>query len=175
MNGMPGRPRTVGCGSAAQTASFLLVSPTLTLSRSHTPYTALRLHLEHNFHGREPVCTEDHEARPGHPRVSPSSPYSCVLRDVIVHSLKLQRDEVRKYQKKVSSSTVYMARMPTQASKIQVVLDREHEIAKQQLAAGNKDRALIALRKRKYQEGLLVKTDAQLENLEKLVRIPPLT
>ena len=48
------------------------------------------------------------------------------------------------------------------------MLDREHEIAKQQLAAGNKDRALIALRKRKYQEGLLVKTDAQLENLEKL-------
>ncbi|TBU63639.1 Snf7 family [Dichomitus squalens] len=62
------------------------------------------------------------------------------------------RDEVRKYQKK-----------------IQVVLDREHEIAKQQLAAGNKDRALSALRRRKYQEGLLVKTDAQLENLEKLV------
>ncbi|OSC99503.1 hypothetical protein PYCCODRAFT_1373139 [Trametes coccinea BRFM310] len=62
------------------------------------------------------------------------------------------RDKVRQYQKK-----------------IQAVLDREHEIAKQQLAAGNKDRALIALRKRKYQESLLLKTDAQLENLEKLV------
>ncbi|KAI0375307.1 hypothetical protein BV20DRAFT_985833 [Pilatotrama ljubarskyi] len=62
------------------------------------------------------------------------------------------RDKVRQYQKK-----------------IQAVLDREHEIAKQQLAAGRKDRALIALRKRKYQESLLVKTDAQLENLEKLV------
>ncbi|KAI0361292.1 hypothetical protein OH77DRAFT_1544582 [Trametes cingulata] len=62
------------------------------------------------------------------------------------------RDKVRQYQKK-----------------IQAVLDREHEIARQQLAAGRKDRALIALRKRKYQESLLVKTDAQLENLEKLV------
>ncbi|KAI0756706.1 Snf7 family [Daedaleopsis nitida] len=72
--------------------------------------------------------------------------------DRAVLDLKLQRDKVRQYQKK-----------------IQVVLDREHEIAKQQLAAGNKDRALIALRKRKYQEGLLVKTDTQLENLEKLV------
>lgn len=51
------------------------------------------------------------------------------------------------------------------------MLDREHEIAKQQLAAGRKDRALVALRKRKYQESLLLKTDAQLENLEKLVRI----
>ena len=56
------------------------------------------------------------------------------------------------------------------AAQIQEVLNREHEIAKQQLAAGNKDRALLALRKRKYQEGLLVKTDAQLENLDHLVR-----
>jgi hypothetical protein len=59
-------------------------------------------------------------------------------------------------------------------SQIQSVLDREHEIAKQQLAAGHKDRALIALRRRKYQEGLLVKTDGQLENLEQLVRTPAL-
>ncbi|KAI0800966.1 Snf7 family [Fomes fomentarius] len=72
--------------------------------------------------------------------------------DRAILDLKLQRDKVRQYQKK-----------------IQVVLDREHEIAKQQLASGNKDRALIALRKRKYQEGLLAKTDAQLENLENLV------
>ncbi|OJT10078.1 Charged multivesicular body protein 6 [Trametes pubescens] len=72
--------------------------------------------------------------------------------DRAILDLKLQRDKVRQYQKK-----------------IQAVLDREHEIAKQQLAAGRKDRALMALRKRKYQESLLVKTDAQLENLEKLV------
>ncbi|PIL31652.1 hypothetical protein GSI_06354 [Ganoderma sinense ZZ0214-1] len=72
--------------------------------------------------------------------------------DRAILDLKLQRDEVKKYQKK-----------------IQVVLDREHEVAKQQLAAGNKDRALVALRRRKYQEGLLAKTDGQLENLEQLV------
>ncbi|THH33508.1 hypothetical protein EUX98_g642 [Antrodiella citrinella] len=66
--------------------------------------------------------------------------------------LKLQRDKLKQYRKK-----------------IQAVLDREHEIAKQHLAAGQKDRALFALRKRRYQEGLLVKTDSQLENLEKLV------
>lgn len=54
--------------------------------------------------------------------------------------------------------------------KIQEVLNREHDIAKQQLAAGHKDRALLTLRKRKYQEGLLAKTDAQLENLDHLVR-----
>lgn len=53
--------------------------------------------------------------------------------------------------------------------KIQVILDREHQIAKANLAAGQTDRALIALRRRKYQQGLLLKTDGQLENLEQLV------
>ncbi|KAI0094957.1 Snf7 family [Irpex rosettiformis] len=72
--------------------------------------------------------------------------------DRAILDLKLQRDKVKQYQKK-----------------IQGILDREHDIAKQQLAAGQKDRALLALRRRKYQEGLLAKTDAQLENLEQLV------
>ena len=56
---------------------------------------------------------------------------------------------------------------------IQRVLNREHDIAKQHLANGHKDRALIALRQRKYQETLLAKTDAQLEQLEQLVSPPP--
>ncbi|KAG6832308.1 hypothetical protein H0H92_003541 [Tricholoma furcatifolium] len=72
--------------------------------------------------------------------------------DRAILDLKLQRDKLRQYQKK-----------------IQVVLDREHDIAKAHLAAGQKDRAIIALRRRKYQQSLLVKTDAQLENLEQLV------
>jgi charged multivesicular body protein 6 len=66
--------------------------------------------------------------------------------------MKLQRDKLRQYQKK-----------------IQTVLDREHEIAKECLARDDKSRALLALRRRKYQEQLLAKTDAQLETLEKLV------
>ncbi|KAH9837049.1 Snf7-domain-containing protein [Rhodofomes roseus] len=81
----------------------------------------------------------------------PSAP-KITKQDRAILDLKLQRDKVRQYQKK-----------------IQEVLNREHDIAKQQLAAGNKDRALLTLRKRKYQEGLLAKTDAQLENLDKLV------
>jgi hypothetical protein len=52
---------------------------------------------------------------------------------------------------------------------IQGVLDREHAIAKAQLAAGQQDRALIALRRRKYQHSLLTKTEEQLETLEHLV------
>lgn len=47
---------------------------------------------------------------------------------------------------------------------------RETEIAKQMLAANNKKRALLALRQKKYQEQLLEKTDAQLQQLEQLVR-----
>ncbi|CAK5264560.1 unnamed protein product [Mycena citricolor] len=75
--------------------------------------------------------------------------------DRAILDLKLQRDKLRQYQKK--------------ARLIQTVLDREHAIARAHLAAGNKDRAVIALRKRKYQESLLVKTDGQLETLEQLV------
>ncbi|PPQ67076.1 hypothetical protein CVT25_005677 [Psilocybe cyanescens] len=72
--------------------------------------------------------------------------------DRAILDLKLQRDKLRQYQKK-----------------IQHVLDREQAIAKAQLAAGEKDRALIALRRRKYQQGLMSKTDSQLENLEQLL------
>jgi hypothetical protein len=57
------------------------------------------------------------------------------------------------------------------SAKIQVVLAREHEIAKVHLAAGRKDRALVALRQRKYQQSLLSKTDSHLETLEQLGRL----
>ncbi|EJT97801.1 hypothetical protein DACRYDRAFT_71462 [Dacryopinax primogenitus] len=72
--------------------------------------------------------------------------------DRAVLDLKLQRDKVRQYQKR-----------------IQVVLDAEKRVALEALAQGRKDRALIALRRRKYQEQLLGKTDQQLETLEQLV------
>lgn len=52
---------------------------------------------------------------------------------------------------------------------IETVLEREREIAKEALKQGNKPRALIALRQRKYQENLLTQTDQQLETLQKLV------
>ncbi|EPS37154.1 hypothetical protein H072_9227 [Dactylellina haptotyla CBS 200.50] len=65
--------------------------------------------------------------------------------------MKVQRDKLKAYRKR-----------------IQVVLDREHEIAKECLRDGRKDKALLALQKRKYQEQLLNKTDKQLETLEQL-------
>ncbi|KAB5585916.1 Snf7 family, partial [Coniochaeta sp. 2T2.1] len=65
--------------------------------------------------------------------------------------LKNQRDKLHQYQKRIT-----------------VLTDRETQIAKQMLAQGDKKRALLALRRKKYQESLLSKTDGQLEQLEKL-------
>ena len=65
--------------------------------------------------------------------------------------MKNQRDALRKYQKRIT-----------------VITTRETEVAKACLAKGDKDKALLALRRKKYQESLLSRTDAQLEQLEKL-------
>jgi charged multivesicular body protein 6 len=65
--------------------------------------------------------------------------------------MKNQRDKLRQYQKKIT-----------------VITSREKDIAKECLARGEKDKALLALRRKKYQESLLAKTDSQLEQLEKL-------
>ena len=50
-------------------------------------------------------------------------------------------------------------------------MDREHEIALQCLRKGDKARARLALRRKKYQEQLLEKADKQLEILEELVSV----
>ena len=48
-------------------------------------------------------------------------------------------------------------------------MEKDRELAKQLLKEGKKDRAKLLLRKKKYHESLLVKTDGQLSNLETLV------
>lgn len=69
--------------------------------------------------------------------------------DKAILDMKNQRDKLRQYQKKIT-----------------VITDREKEIAKNCLQRGDKKKALLALRRKKYQESLLVKTDAQLAQLE---------
>lgn len=65
--------------------------------------------------------------------------------------MKNQRDKLHQYQKKII-----------------VITNRETEVAKECLKKGDKRRALLALRRKKYQESLLQKTDAQLAQLETL-------
>lgn len=65
--------------------------------------------------------------------------------------LKNQRDKIQQYQKRIT-----------------ILTDRETEIAKQCLARDDRRRALLALRRKKYQESLLDKTNNQLMQLEQL-------
>ncbi|EWC45750.1 hypothetical protein DRE_05087 [Drechslerella stenobrocha 248] len=80
-----------------------------------------------------------------------NSAHKVTAQDRAILDMKVQRDKLKAYRKR-----------------IQVVLDREHEIAKECLRNGRKDKAMLALKKRKYQEQLLDKTDGQLQALEQL-------
>lgn len=65
--------------------------------------------------------------------------------------MKVQRDKLQQYQKR-----------------IKIVTDRETEVARECLRQGHKDKALLALRRKKYQVSLLSKTDQQLAQLQAL-------
>jgi charged multivesicular body protein 6 len=65
--------------------------------------------------------------------------------------MKNQRDKLHQYQKRIIKLT-----------------DRETAVARECLARGQKTKALLALRRKKYQESLLAKTDLQLEQLQQL-------
>ncbi|MES1909645.1 MAG: hypothetical protein MHM6MM_002348 [Cercozoa sp. M6MM] len=72
--------------------------------------------------------------------------------DRAVLDLKRQRDRLKKYETKIDQVAV-----------------REKEMAKLLLSQGRKDRALLCLKKKKYQEQLLERTRGQLLNVEQLV------
>ena len=65
--------------------------------------------------------------------------------------MKNQRDKLHQYQQRIT-----------------LITDREIAVARECLARGDKVKALLALRRKKFQETLLAKTDAQLETLEQL-------
>ncbi|KAI9849315.1 MAG: Vacuolar protein sorting-associated protein 20 [Sclerophora amabilis] len=79
------------------------------------------------------------------------STHKISAQDKAILDMKNQRDKLHQYQKKVTLLT-----------------DRETAVAREMIRRGDKPRALLALRRKKYQESLLAKTDAQLEQLEKL-------
>ncbi|MCJ1340208.1 Vacuolar protein sorting-associated protein 20 [Bachmanniomyces sp. S44760] len=81
---------------------------------------------------------------------TPSS-HKISAQDRAILDMKNQRDKLHQYQKRIVNIT-----------------DRETAVAKECLSRGDKPRALLALRRKKYQETLLSKTDAQLESLQRL-------
>eukprot|EP00794_Sanderia_malayensis_P008832 gene8832-9778_t len=87
-------------------------------------------------------------SRKPHPKPAPK----ITEQDRAVLSLKQQRDKLKQYQKKITLN-----------------LERERNVAKDLLKDGKKDKAKVLLKKKRYQESLLTKTDDQLEALDKLV------
>ncbi|KAI6250381.1 Charged multivesicular body protein 6 [Erysiphe necator] len=82
-----------------------------------------------------------------------SSSRKISAQDKAILDMKNQRDKLHQYQRRIT-----------------VLTDREKSIAKEMLTKGEKAKALLALRRKKYQESLLAKTDAQLEQLESLTK-----
>ncbi|KAM6245271.1 charged multivesicular body protein 6 [Porphyrio hochstetteri] len=73
--------------------------------------------------------------------------------DKAVLQLKQQRDKLRQYQRRINLS-----------------LERERELARRLLADGRKEKAMLLLKKKRYQEQLLDKTENQISNLERMVQ-----
>ncbi|KAG7271197.1 hypothetical protein CRUP_003374 [Coryphaenoides rupestris] len=73
--------------------------------------------------------------------------------DKAVLQLKQQRDKLRMYQKRTH-----------------LQLDKERLLAKQLLKDGKKEKALLLLKKKRYQDQLLDKTENQISNLERMVQ-----
>ncbi|KXS16958.1 hypothetical protein M427DRAFT_89674, partial [Gonapodya prolifera JEL478] len=71
--------------------------------------------------------------------------------DEAMWELKKQRDKLKDYKKQLEN-----------------VFEKETQVAKTCLAKGDRRRAMLALRKKKYQETLIQRTDEQLFMLEKM-------
>jgi len=72
--------------------------------------------------------------------------------DKAVLDLKVQRDKLKAYQKRMTT-----------------VVEKEKETARQLLKAGQKDKALLVLKKKKRQEQLLQQSEAQLDNVQQMI------
>lgn len=73
--------------------------------------------------------------------------------DRAVLQLKQQRDKLKQYQKKIT-----------------LQLEKERQLAKQLLKDGKKEKAILLLKKKRFQEQLLDKTENQTSNLERMVQ-----
>ncbi|TRY60699.1 hypothetical protein DNTS_013994 [Danionella cerebrum] len=72
---------------------------------------------------------------------------------VYEQQLKQQRDKLKQYQKKIT-----------------LQMEKERQLAKQLLKDGKKEKAILLLKKKRYQDQLLDKTENQISNLERMVQ-----
>ncbi|XP_070379184.1 charged multivesicular body protein 6-A [Dermacentor albipictus] len=72
--------------------------------------------------------------------------------DKAILQLKQQRDKIKQYQKKIFST-----------------LENERQLARKLLHEGRKEKAMLLLKKKRFMEQMLEKTDGQLTNLERMV------
>ncbi|KAM9780160.1 charged multivesicular body protein 6-like [Neosynchiropus ocellatus] len=82
-----------------------------------------------------------------------TQPSRITEQDIAVLQLKQQRDKLRQYQKKIN-----------------LQLEKERQLAKELLKNGKKEKALLLLKKKRYQDQLLDKTENQISNLEQMVQ-----
>uniref|UniRef100_A0A3Q4B8V0 Uncharacterized protein n=1 Tax=Mola mola TaxID=94237 RepID=A0A3Q4B8V0_MOLML len=82
-----------------------------------------------------------------------SRPSRVTEQDKAILQLKQQRDKLKQYQKRIT-----------------LQLDKERLVAKQLLKDGRKAKALLLLKKKRYQDQLLDKTESQISNLERMVQ-----
>jgi len=73
--------------------------------------------------------------------------------DKAILQLKKQRDQLKQYSKK-----------------IQLTLERDRQMAKTLIHNGQKARAKLLLKKKRFQEQLLTKTDGMLDNIEQMTQ-----
>ncbi|XP_028268007.1 charged multivesicular body protein 6-like [Parambassis ranga] len=82
-----------------------------------------------------------------------SPPSRVTEQDKAILQLKQQRDKLKQYQKRIT-----------------LQLEKERLLAKQLLKDGKKEKALLLLKKKRYQDQLLDKTEHQISNLECMVQ-----
>ncbi|KAF4092817.1 hypothetical protein AMELA_G00024830 [Ameiurus melas] len=80
-------------------------------------------------------------------------PSRVTEQDRAILQLKQQRDKLKQYQRKLT-----------------IQLEKERLLAKQLLKDGKKEKALLLLKKKRYEDQLLDKTETQISNLERMVQ-----